>query len=368
MLSRISLAALVAGMVCLATLHSAPVKPGGGDRHVDYTETFTQKSQAGAVVKESFSMVAIPGGDFTLGSPATEAGRHIDEGPTVAVRLKPFWLGKFEVTWDEFDLFYKTQNADFTDEATGKPLTAEEQAKRKREPADAVSRPTQAYVDESYGHPRDRHPAMCMTHHTAMKYCEWLSKKTGRAYRLPTEVEWEYACRAGTKGRYAIPDGAELQDYAWYDANSKVKAEGFERASTHAVGGKKPNAWGLFDMHGNVMEWCLDHFVPDAYTRFAKLPLTDGFLVRPCFKPTENKWSHVARGGHFKSDANGLRSAARKFSDQSWMKADSQEPQSIWWLTNMDTVGFRVCRSLADEDLKGIVGRVPKENDSTYKP
>jgi formylglycine-generating enzyme required for sulfatase activity len=362
---RIALVVLVAVVVGLASLESAPIKPGGGERHVNYVETVTQKVGP-EVRKARFEMIAVPGGEFLMGSPADEDGRKPDEGPQVRVKLKPFWLGKCEVTWDEFDAYWTHSNLDITNPDTGLPFTPEEQAKRVKEPADAVTRPSKPYVDETYTHGREGYPAICMTHHLAMLYCEWLSKKTGKQYRLPTEAEWEYACRAGSTGPLATPAGVKLDDHAWYKANSPDKEH--PRGTTHPVGTKRPNAWGLHDMHGNVMEWCLDHYLPDAYARFTQFPRTDGFLLRPCFKPTENKWSHVARGGHFKSDPKGLRSAARVGSDKSWIKHDPQDPQSIWWLTQMDTVGFRVCRSLGNDDLKGIVGRIPRENDATYKP
>ena len=362
---RITLGILTLVLVGLASLESAPLRPGGGERHVSYTETVTQNVHE-EVRKASFDMVAVTGGEFRMGSPDDEDGRQPDEGPQVKVRLKPFWLGKCEVTWDEFDLYYKVHNPDLTDPDTGRILTPDELAERKRHPADAVTRPSMPYVDETYSHGREGYPAICMTHHLAMCYCEWLSKKTGRPYRLPTEAEWEYACRAGSTGPLATPAGAKLGDHAWYRANSPD--EEHPRGTTHPVGRLKPNAWGLHDMHGNVMEWCLDHYVPDAYSRFTTFPLVDGSLWRPHFKPTENKWSHVARGGHFKSDPKGLRSAVRYHSTKEWIKHDPQEPQSIWWLTNMDTVGFRVCRSLGDDELKGIVGRVPKENNHTFKP
>jgi len=348
------------GLACaalvMAHLWAAPVRVGGVERHIDYTETIVQKLD-GRLNEVAFDMVAVPGGEFMLGSPAAEANRKDDEGPQVKVRLKPFWIGKCEVTWDEFDRWYRTGVADDPPPPDGP---------RVKEPADAVTRPSKSYVDETYGFEGDHLPAICITHHAAMTYCEWLSKKTGKQYRLPTEAEWEYACRAGTTTPYAIPAGAKLEDYAWFRTNSRD--EDHPRGALHAVGKKKPNAWGIHDMHGNVMEWCLDHYVPDAYARFAKLPLTEGFVLSPKFRPTEKKWSHVARGGHFKSEARDLRSAARVRSDKKWMLDDPQEPQSIWWLTRMPTVGFRVCRSLADDDLKGITGRVPPENDETYKP
>jgi len=357
----IVVAGLTAAALVLVNIQAAPVRVGSIQRHVTYTEKVSQYLD-GRGVRVSFDMVAVHEGEFVMGSPATEIDRKDDEGPQVKVRLKPFWIGKCEVTWDEFDLWYRTRYG----KGMVDPIELPPDAPRMNEPADAVTRPSQPYVDEKYGFDRERHPAMCMTHHAAMIYCEWLSKKTGKPYRLPTEAEWEYACRAGSTTPYALPSGAKLEDYAWLKANSTTKDH--PGGSLHPVGTKRPNAWGIHDMHGNVMEWCLDHYVTDAYARFNRLPLTDGFVVSPVFRPTENKWSHVARGGHFKSEAKDLRSAARAASDKKWMIADPQEPQSIWWLTNMPTVGFRVCRSLDDDEWKGLTGRVRPENNETYKP
>jgi formylglycine-generating enzyme required for sulfatase activity len=360
----LSAAVAVGGFILVASVAGQPTPTKPTSTHQNYTETLE-----GPEVKVTFDMVAVPGGEYLMGSSPADAGRKEDEGPQVKVRLKPYWIGKCEVSWDEFDLYFRVGNKNLEKVAEGAERPVEQPKKNVKlpgapGPADAVSKPTSPYVDETYGFEREKHPAICMTHHAAMKYCEWLSKKTGKDYRLPTEAEWEYACRAGTTTPYAIPQGDKLADYAWYKANSRNE-EG--RLSPHAIGSRKPNAWGVHDMHGNVMEWCLDHYVQDAHSRFAKL-LTDGFVANPKFVPTENKWAHVARGGHFKDDPKDLRSAARRKSEKKWMAADPQEPQSIWWLTNYPIIGFRVCRPVEPDDLTGITSKVVKENDDEFKP
>jgi formylglycine-generating enzyme required for sulfatase activity len=207
-------------------------------------------------------------------------------------------------------------------------------------------------VDETYGHGRLGFPAICMTQHAAMEYCSWLSKKTGKAYRLPTEAEWEYACRAGSKTAYSFGDDPKtLGDYAWFEGNSDEH--------THKVATKKPNPWGLYDMHGNVMEWCIDHYGKDSYAKFP----ADKATLGPVLLPTDKRFSHVARGGSWTDPAGLLRSAARRGSDKTWIKKDPQRPQSIWWLTEMDVVGFRVVRAVEEQaNLKGIRSKVVRKS------
>lgn len=301
--------------------------------HKTYTETIPGS-------KVSFEMMAIPGGTFLMGSPDNEAGRSADEGPRHPVTLRPFWLGKCEVTWDEFDRFWKREDG-------VKPETPQDKA------ADAITAPTPAYVDETYGHGRENHPVLCMTHHCAMEYCRWLSAKTGKLYRLPTEAEWEFAARAGTQTAYSFGDDPKnLGDYAWYAKNSEEL--------THEVGKKKPNPWGLYDMYGNVSEYCLDHYQKDSYAQYPK----DRPTLSPVLLPTDKRFSHVVRGGSWSDEPAKLRSAARLGSDPSWMKHDPQRPQSIWWLTKWDYVGFRVARAVDEQDnLKSLKSKITKESD-----
>jgi formylglycine-generating enzyme required for sulfatase activity len=294
-------------------------------------------------------MVAIPEGEFLMGSPESEPGRKKNEGPQHKVKLKPYWMGKCEVTWDEFRPFMNT---------------AIEAEAGDKDRVDGVTYPTKPYVPSDYGHGYGQKPAICMTHHCAMEYCRWLSAKTGHTYRLPTEAEWEYACRAGTTTAYFFGDDPKkLGDYAWMKGNSAEPEH--EDGTTHKVGTKKPNPWGLYDMYGNVMEWTLDQYDPKAYARYAKNP----FVTCPVIVPTADKWSHVTRGGNWKeSDPAAFRSAARVNSKPDWMKHDPQEPRSIWWLTKFDKVGFRVVRAVEEQpELKGLVSKVTKKSNDEYE-
>ncbi|HUR54170.1 MAG TPA: formylglycine-generating enzyme family protein, partial [Gemmataceae bacterium] len=223
----------------------------------------------------------------------------------------------------------------------------------KKLPADAVTRPTNTFVDETYEHGRDGHPAICMTHHATMVYCEFLRQKTGKKYRIPTEAEWEYLDRAGKGTAYCFGDDATgLADYGWFKENSPD--EDHPKGTTHKVGTKKANAFGLHDMHGNVWEWTLDQYDPKAYEVRAKNPLS----LKPVVVPTDAKWSHVIRGGSWADRSDRCRSAARRMSEKSWMKWDPQEPQSIWWLTRLDVIGFRVV--IAEDEQPELVGLKPK--------
>ncbi len=308
--------------------------------HKGYTEVIKGVENDAKDLEAKFDLVPIPGGEFVMGSPANEPGRAADEGPQHPVRIRPFWMGKCEVTWDEFDIYRKEKGVE----------SPEDNEKRIKDNADAITGPTPPYVDETYGHGREKHPALCMTHHHALVYCRWLSEKNGKPCGLPTEREWEWAARAGTKTAYFFGDDpTKLGDYAWYAKNSEDL--------THEVGTKKPNPWGLYDIYGNVTEWCLDHYKKDYYATFPKDRLTLG----PVLLPTADRFPHVVRGGSWADEPNRCRSAARRGSDKSWIKHDPQRPQSVWWLTKSDFVGFRVVRAVEEQDnLKNLRSKVTR--------
>jgi len=298
----------------------------------NYTE-----SVAGTDLK--FDMVPIKGGTFKMGSPAGEKDRKDDEGPQVEVSIEPFWMGKHEVTWD----LYEEWSFEMDIQRRKVNRTA---ATYWDEIADAMARPTKPYSDMTFSMGKDRRPAICMTQYAAQYFCKWLVAKTGRYYRLPTEAEWEYACRAGTTTAYSFGDDPKkIGEYAVYTDNSDDRYA--------KVGTRKPNPWGLYDMHGNVSEWVLDQYVPDAYKKAGGKPLSNPYVV-----PT-TEFPRAVRGGSWEDDPDALRSAARRGSHKDWKMQDPQIPQSIWYLTDARFLGCRVVRPL----------RVPSEEEAKrYEP
>ncbi len=279
-----------------------------------------------------FEMVPIPAGTFMMGSPASERGRLPDEGPRHKVTLGPFWMGKTEMTWEGFDIYAFSKNA--LKKSAG-PSPEPDAGKA----PDAITRPTPPYADPTFGYGRKGHPIISISHHAAMEFCRWLSGKTGKTYRLPTEAEWEYACRAGTTTPYSFGvTPGQLSQHAWFRLNSEDMP--------HAVALKKPNAWGLYDMHGNVAEWCLDLFDPSFYRTFK--PLVPAEV--PVLIPETQHYPHVVRGGSWDDNAPLLRCAARRASKEAWNQQDPQRPRSIWWLTDATFVGLRVVRPLEEQE------------------
>lgn len=328
-LRSLSLAAYVLLVVVTSTsaLAKGPVLPIPGSEATaekemkPYTDVIS-----GSVIK--FDMLPIPGGKFSMGSPDSEAKRTNDEGPQHEVTIAPFWMGKCEVTWDEYEEFMF--NLDIERRKATKVVPNELD-----KIADTLARPTKPYTDMTFGLGKEGNPAISMTQHAAKKYCEWLSAKTGRYYRLPTEAEWEYACRAGSKTAFSFGDDpSKLGEYAWHYENSNEKP--------NPVGKKKPNAWGLHDMHGNVAEWTADAYDEKFYEKvsgkLADNPLNVPKQTEPC----------TVRGGAWDSDADRCRSATRMPSHIDWKMQDPQLPQSVWYYTDAQFVGFRIVRPLVE--------------------
>ncbi len=277
-------------------------------------ENYTQQVPGSAT---NFSLVAIKGGTFQMGSgKKSDANAEEDELPGKEIKVSDFYIGANEVTYDEYDAFFK-----------------DEKYSRNEPEPDAVTRPSPPYIDLTLGMGKQGgFPANSMSQYGALMYCRWLYKKTGIFYRLPTEAEWEYACRAGAKTIYFFGnDTTGLGKYAWYAANSENKY--------HKTGLKEPNPWGLYDILGNVAEWTLDQYDENYFTN-PDLPSLDPVVVKTSRHP------RTVKGGNYEDMATELRSAARLRSNTDWNRRDPQIPRSRWWNADAPFIGFRIARPL----------------------
>jgi formylglycine-generating enzyme required for sulfatase activity len=222
---------------------AAPDRHEGAAGETGLAKTFTNSI--------GIDLVRIDPGTFVMGSPANEEGRFGDEGPQRKVRItKPFYLGKYPLTRGQFRGFVL---------ATGYKTEAETDGKG-GQGWDVTQRgwgqgPQFTWRDVGFAQ-TDEHPVVNVTWQDALAFLKWLSKKERRRYELPREAEWEYACRAGTTSPYYFGDVKNLADYVWYLGNSKHQG-------TDVVGRRKPNAWGLYDMNGNVFQWCQDCYADE---------------------------------------------------------------------------------------------------------
>ncbi len=221
----------------------------------------------------TFEMVGVPAGRVTIASP--EGRRTVD--------VEPFYIGRTEVTWDMYDVF-----ALGLDSPSG---------------ADPVARPSNPYGAPDYGWGHAGFPVMSVTRAAAEAFCAWLSQKTGRAYRLPTEAEWAHAAALAAGGDGL--DAAERDALAWWRENADGR--------THPVASRAADALGLFDLFGNTAEWVAAG--PDAL---------------------------VTRGGSFRDPADRVSPDARGVQDSSWNETDPQLPKSRWWLSDAPFAGFRL--------------------------
>ena len=286
-----------------------------GQGNVVSEKSFTAYDEVLTSTDRLITMVPVAGGLFNMGSPKDEIGRRKDEGPVHAVLLGDFWISTMEIPWDLYELFVY-RNADTPAENRGE-VTLD---------IDGVSSATMPYVN--YNKPG--YPAINITQYAASQFCKWLTAKTGHYYRLPTEAEWEYACRAYSIHTFSFgPARKSIDSYAWYKGNSDGKL--------HKGGMKEPNALGLYDMHGNVAEWVIDRYDRNGY------PYLVDMVANP-FQLGEELYPRVVRGGSYKDKPARLRSAARGYSKRSWKKRDPQSPKSLWWHTDAIHIGFRIVR------------------------
>ncbi|QPF75200.1 formylglycine-generating enzyme family protein [Roseateles sp. DAIF2] len=298
----------------------------------------TAGAQSQTIERNSLGMafVKIPAGEFLMGSeesPAVLAAAYpqlprerfenlADEGPVHRVRItKPFWLGRHEVTVGQFRRFLEASGyrpESIADGTGGYGWRADyDPATSRRGDAFEGRQPRYSWANPGFAQ-TDEHPVTNVTWHDAQALADWLSKTEGKRYRLPTEAEWEYACRAGTRGRYSSGDDPQslLRAANVFDADSAAHwprwqdmalkgRDGF--AFTAPVGSFAPNAWGLYDMHGNVWEWVADWHGDDYY---AKSPLDDPQ------GPAEGGVK-VRRGGSWHTWAFYARAAYRNWNDPS---------------------------------------------------
>jgi len=282
----------------------------------------------------TFEMVPIPGGKFLMGSPAGEAKRKDDEGPQVTIDIEPFWMAKYEITWSEYKEFMALHDI-FNDF-----LSHDMRKVTDDNLVDAVTAPSNLYEPTftfKFGdHPRQ--PAITMSQFAAKQYTKWLSVMSKQFYRLPSEAQWEYACRADTTTAYYFGDDpSKIGEHGWYIKNSNEQ--------TNKVGQKSPNPWGLYDMHGNVAEWVLDEYSENGYAALEGAVVKDAKAIQ---WPTK-LFPRVARGGSWEDKPERCRSASRMSShDDNWRTEDPNFPQSPYWFTTSPAtgVGFRIIRPL----------------------
>jgi formylglycine-generating enzyme required for sulfatase activity len=223
-------------------------------------------------------MLPVPAGTVRIFEPDDPGGERV-------VEIGPFWMSKTEITWDEFDVWM----LGLDQESPGD--------------VDAESRPSSPYgaPDQGFGHAG--YAAISISYHSAEHYANWLSQKTGKTYRLPTDVEWLHACKQGLG--FDDIEAELVEEQAWHRGNAG--------SATHPVASKMPNALGIFDMLGNVAEWAT---------------------------PTATK--PVLYGGSFRDEPSEIRCELHAVQSPAWNASDPQIPPSQWWLADAPFAGFRI--------------------------
>jgi formylglycine-generating enzyme required for sulfatase activity len=245
-------------------------------------------------LEHAIELVQIPAGTIALKGADGKDHEHA---------IKPIWVAKYETRWDEYDVFWQALDMTYEQWRAARDKVQGNSSLRE---SGRWERPDPPYAPPDGGFGVSGYPASCIHFHAAVRYCTWLSKLTGKKFRLPTEAEWEYACRAG--GPPVKPDAKALAEVAWFDANSDDQP--------HAVGKKRPNAWGLYDMLGNVGEYVIGN-------------------------PKETKG--VIAGGTWSDHAADVHSGAREPYSPTWQKNDPEIPPSTSWFDyDARRIGFRV--------------------------
>lgn len=285
---------------------------------------------------QQLDLIAIPGGTFLMGTP-DNGGKE--------VQLDPFWMSKHEISWDQYNLFLEDSIEDLRRElyqvfygvdiesadAVSAPTWTEELLAVLRDadiPPDVISIPSPSWGDLTGGMGTSGFPTVNITQYAALMYTKWLTIKTGDFYRLPTEAEWEYACRAGNVDEYNPYYRSDLDQFVWHRGNSD--------RSYHKVESKSPNPFGIYNMLGNVAEWTMDQYHEDYFDRLQGSP-----AVNPWFKPKE-LYPRTIRGGSWMDQPEAASCIQRRGSDPSLKRNDPQLPKSLWWHTNAFHIGFRV--------------------------
>jgi formylglycine-generating enzyme required for sulfatase activity len=299
-------------------------------------EQFADFTEQVPGTRVSFGMKAIPAGSFMMGSPADEPFRAENEGPQKETTVGRFFMAETEVTWD----MYWTFLAETMSEGRIPP---EEIFARNSDPdIDALSGPTPPFGNPEQGWGGGERPAITMTYYSAEIFCRWLSQKTGRNYRLPTEAEWEWAARGGTDTPYFF-EGSP-RDYSDRGMWNKIFGADTTVINTYVIYGRnsggrtaepvkvKPNPFGLKNMTGNVWEYTSDFYAGDGVAAESE---------------------RVIRGGTYADDASGVRSAVRGYTQHDrWLRTDPQQPKSIWWYSDVKAIGFRVVMEVPEEVIR----------------
>lgn len=298
-------------------------------------ESFEEKIPGTMV---SFKMVAIPEGKFRMGSDEKEDFHQPDEAPAHEVRVSRFFMGETEVTWDQYWAFYGQTMSE------GRTPPELIYANNSHPDVDAISGPTPPFGFPDQGWSGGARPAITMTHYAAETFCQWLSLKTGKKYRLPTEAEWEYAARGEKESPYFFEgEPADFSQHGFWRRFFKAKSDPIAQYVIYQANSQNKtqlpesvmaNPFGLKNMLGNVYEYCADKYSDKIYANRGNK------TINPI--NTEGKeW--VIRGGNYLSDAADVRCAARSHTEHdAWLKTDPQQPKSIWWYSDMRGIGFRV--------------------------